>query len=61
VFTTPEGVRAAGHTEPSHGINRQRWKTRIALANALFEYLKDLPRSTPTTQCAGMFAPIEYE
>lgn len=42
-------------------LNRQRWKTRIELANALFEYLEIFHNRRRRHSSLGMLTPIEYE
>jgi putative transposase len=46
------------HTEL---LNRRRWKTRIELANALFEYLEMFHNRRRRHSALGMLTPIEYE
>ena len=42
-------------------LNRQRWKTRIELANALFEDLEIFHNRQRRHSALGMLTPIEYE
>ncbi len=42
-------------------LNRRRWKTRIELANALFEYLKIFHNRRRRHSALGMLTPIEHE
>ena len=42
-------------------LNRQRWRTRIELANALFEYLEIFHNRRRRHSALGMLTPIEYE
>ena len=42
-------------------LNRQRWKTRVELANALFEYLEIFHNRRRRHSALGMLTPIEYE
>jgi putative transposase len=42
-------------------LNRQRWKTRIELANAIFEYLEIFHNRRRRHSALGMRTPIEYE
>lgn len=42
-------------------LNRQRWKTRIELANAIFEYLEIFHNRQRRHSALGMRTPIEYE
>jgi len=42
-------------------LNRQRWKTRIELATALFEYLEIFHNRRRRHSSPGMLTPIEYE
>ncbi len=42
-------------------LNRKRWKTRIELANAIFEYLEIFHNRQRRHSALGMLTPIEYE
>jgi putative transposase len=42
-------------------LNRQRWKTRIELANAIFEYLEVFHNRQRRHSALGWLTPIEYE
>jgi len=42
-------------------LNQQRWRTRIELANALFEYLEIFHNRRRRHSALGMLTPIEYE
>jgi putative transposase len=42
-------------------FNRQRWRTRLELANALFEYLEIFCNRRRRHSSLGMLTPIEYE
>jgi putative transposase len=42
-------------------LNRQRWKTRIELANAIFEYLGVFHNRQRRHSALGWLTPIEYE
>jgi len=42
-------------------LNRRRWRTRIELANALFEYLEIFHNRRRRHSSLGMLTPIEYE
>lgn len=42
-------------------LNRKRWKTRIELANAIFEYLELFHNRRRRHSALGMLTPIEYE
>ncbi len=42
-------------------LNRQRWRTRVELANALFEYLEIFHHRQRRHSSIGMRTPIEYE
>ncbi|WP_396026384.1 group II intron reverse transcriptase/maturase [Actinomadura sp. 9N215] len=42
-------------------LNRQRWRTRIELANAIFEYLEIFHNRRRRHSALGMPTPIEYE
>jgi putative transposase len=42
-------------------LNRSRWRTRIELANAIFEYLEIFHNRQRRHSSIGMLTPIEYE
>ena len=42
-------------------LNRKRWKTRIELANAIFDYLEIFYNRQRRHSSLGMLTPIEYE
>ena len=42
-------------------LNRKRWRTRIELANAIFEYLEIFHNRQRRHSAIGMHTPIEYE
>jgi putative transposase len=42
-------------------LNRQRWRTRVELANAIFEYLEVFHNRQRRHSAIGMLTPIEYE
>jgi len=42
-------------------LNRQRWKTRIELANAILEYLEISHNRRRRHSALGVRSPIEYE
>ena len=42
-------------------LNRKRWRTRIELANAIFEYLEVFHNRQRRHSSIGMHTPIEYE
>jgi transposase InsO family protein len=42
-------------------LNRQRWSTRVELANALFEYLEIFHNRQRRHSSLGMLTPIEFE
>jgi putative transposase len=42
-------------------LNRQRWNTRIELANAIFEYLEVFHNRHRRHSAIGRHTPIEYE
>jgi transposase InsO family protein len=42
-------------------LNRQRWRTRVELANAIFEYLEIFHNRRRRHSALGMFTPVEYE
>jgi len=42
-------------------LDRKRWKTRLELTNAIFEYL-EIFHNRQRRHCAlGMLTPVEYE
>jgi transposase InsO family protein len=42
-------------------LDRQRWKTRVELANAIFEYLEIFHNRQRRHSSLGMLSPVEYE
>ena len=42
-------------------LNRTKWKTRIELANAIFDYLEIFHNRQRRHSSIGMLTPIEYE
>jgi putative transposase len=42
-------------------LNRTRWKTRLELANAIFEYLEILHNQQRRHSALGWMTPIEFE
>ena len=42
-------------------LNRRRWRTRIELANAIFEYLEILHNRQRHHSALGMLSPVEFE
>jgi transposase InsO family protein len=42
-------------------LNRKRWRTRVELANAIFEYLEICHNRQRRHSAIGMLTPIEYE
>ena len=42
-------------------LNRKRWRTRIELANAIFEYLEIFHNRQRRHSALGMRTPIEFE
>ena len=42
-------------------LNSRRWKTRVELANAIFEYLEVFHNRRRRHSSLGMLTPIEYE
>jgi transposase InsO family protein len=42
-------------------LNRRRWRTRIELANAIFEYLEVFHNRKRRHSALGMHTPNEYE
>ena len=42
-------------------LNRKKWRTRVELANAMFEYLEIFHNRQRRHSALGMHTPIEYE
>ena len=42
-------------------LNRRRWRTRLELSNAIFEYLEIFHTRQRRHSSLGMLTPIEYE
>lgn len=42
-------------------LNTRRWKTRVELANAIFEYIEIFHNRKRRHSWLGMLTPIEYE
>ena len=42
-------------------LNRKKWKTRIELANAIFEYIEIFHNRRRRHSAIGMLSPIKYE
>lgn len=42
-------------------LNRRRWRTRLELANAIFEYLEIFHNRQRRHSALGMLTPIEFE
>lgn len=42
-------------------LNRRRWKTRVELANAIFDYKRDLPQPAATTLRSRLPHSAKYE
>jgi putative transposase len=42
-------------------LNRRRWKTRVELANAIFEYLEIFHNRQRRHSRLGMLTPIQFE
>jgi len=42
-------------------LDRQRWETRVELANAIFEYLEIFYNRRRRHSSLGMVSPVEYE
>ena len=42
-------------------LNRKRWRTRLELANAIFEYLEVFHNRKRRHSALGMLTPTEYE
>jgi putative transposase len=42
-------------------LDRQRWETRVELANPILEYLEIFPDRKRRHSTLGMLTPVEYE
>ena len=42
-------------------LNRQRWNTRVELANAIFEYIEIFHNRRRRHSSLGYLSPIEFE
>jgi putative transposase len=42
-------------------LDRRRWRTRLELANAIFEYLEVFYNRQRSHSASGMLSPIEFE
>jgi len=42
-------------------LNRRRWKTRVELANGIFDYLEIFHNRTRRHSALGMLSPIQFE
>jgi putative transposase len=42
-------------------LDRKRWRTRVELANAIFEYLEIFYNRQRRHSSLGMLTPVEYE
>ncbi len=42
-------------------LNRRKWRTRLELANAIFEYLEIFHNRQRRHSALGMLTPVEYE
>jgi transposase InsO family protein len=42
-------------------LDRQRWQTRVELANAIFEYVEIFNNRRRRHSALGMVSPVEYE
>ncbi|MGW7387094.1 IS3 family transposase [Streptomyces sp. NPDC054794] len=42
-------------------LNRRRWRTRLELSTALFEYLEIFHNRQRRHSALGMLSPVEYE
>ncbi len=42
-------------------LNRRRWKTRLELANAMFDYLEIFPNRRRRHSALGWLTPMEFE
>jgi putative transposase len=61
---TAEPVRVrppAIHSGRVQQVNRQRWKTRIELAHAIFEYIEGFHNRRRRHSALGWMAPLQFE
>jgi len=58
--TTPSSNHSGAECKPSL-LDRKRWKTRIELANAIFDYLEIFHNRQRRHSALGMRTPIEFE
>ena len=42
-------------------LDRKRWKTRVELASAMFDYIEIFHNRQPRHSALGMMSPIEFE
>jgi putative transposase len=42
-------------------LNRQRWRTRVELANAIFEYIEGFHNRRRRHSALGYASPLEFE
>jgi putative transposase len=42
-------------------LDRQRWRTRVELANAIFDYLEIFHNRQRRHSALGMLTPVEFE
>jgi putative transposase len=42
-------------------LDRRRWRTRVELANAIFEYLEIFHNRQRRHSALGMLTPVEFE
>ncbi len=42
-------------------LNRRRWRTRLELSNAIFDYLEIFHNRQQRHSSLGMLTPVEYE
>jgi putative transposase len=42
-------------------LNRQRWRTRVELANAIFEYIEGFHNRRRRHSALGWASPLEFE
>ena len=42
-------------------LDRRRWKTRVELANGIFDYLEIFHNRTRRHSALGMLSPIQFE
>ena len=54
-------VRRVETLEDASQLDRKRWKTRVELVNAIFEYLEIFHNRQRRHSALGMTSPVEFE